>query len=122
MFCDYILKVEFIERMNSVMKYGKRIICAAVAAGMLFSFAGCKDKNNKNNVNSSVNSPDQPTQNMSAVATGDVPSGASYKIGNVKFSQSDTELQLGDVTFTDEDLEFISTCTNLEYFCVLSQN
>ena len=89
------------------MKCINRVICAAVAASMLVSIAGCKDKDNK------VDSPDQPADTTASLtATGDLPSakGETYRIGSVTFSTEDTELQLGDVTFTDADLKFISKC------------
>ena len=106
------------------MSYIKRAACILLAAGMLAASAGCQkggsdDKKNKDTT-------DAPVQSAAHVGTVDTPTTAenvpTYKIGKVTFRQDTTELQLGDVTFTEADLNFISTCTKLQYFGVLSSN
>ena len=101
------------------MKYINRVVCAAVAVGMVLSFAGCKNENEVNETEDAASN--SVTEN---IATSDTPSLAlkEYKIGNITFKENVTELQLGDVTFTEDDLKTISKCTNLEYFGVLSSN
>ena len=100
------------------MKYLKRAVSLLLALGMLASAAGCKDKNEN------VETTDTPVSVVDHVSTSDTPSDGvpTYKIGKVTFRQDTTELQLGDVNFTEQDLDFISKCTNLQYFGVLSSN
>ena len=100
------------------MKYIYRIVCSALALGMAVSLVGCKDNNDN------LETPDTASVSDSVnAATRDIPTAPSdeFRIGGETFDTSVTEMQLGDVTFTDEDLKNISKCTQLEYFVFCHQ-